>query len=621
MQFHHDGYVTGDPRIQPAAGTGVDRPEKLPDRVDVLVVGAGPAGAVVAAQLSQFPTITTRIIDQRSDRLAVGHADGLQARSFEIFHAFGFADRLASEAHHVTELAFWNPDPADAGRIVRGRVAIDDEYGLSEFPHATVNQARVLDYFTEHMANAPTRMQVDRGHTLVSLRVTEDHEYPVEVGLEHPERGHRIVRACYLVGADGAHSAVRKMLGISFPGDRSNHAWGVLDLLADTDFPDVRKLTMVKSGSGASLMVIPREGGHLFRLYVDLGEVAEGDNRRVRNTPLEVAVAKAQEILHPYTLEVKDVVWYSVYEVGHRLAERFDDGAGGREPRVFIAGDACHTHSAKGGQGMNVSIQDGFNLGWKLGHVLDGRAPASLLATYDTERRAVAKNLIDFDKEWAALMARRSAELADPADIASYYMAAEEFRTGTATQYRSSVAIGPVPGSSAAHGYLVGRRFTFATVQRVSNGNTVRLGRSATADGRWRLYVFADRPGAGTRSSALTRFAAWLTESSASPFAMVPDGATPHAWFDCQLVLQQDHHAVDLAQVPRVFLPRVGPFGLVDRDGVHAALPDPDVFDERGIDRDGAVVVVRPDQHVALVSPLDDPAAVGRFFRGLRVAS
>ena len=81
---------------------------------------------------------------------------------------------------------------------------------------------------------------------------------------------------------------------------------------------------------------------------------------------------------------------------------------GTRTPRVFITGDACHTHSAKAGQGMNVSLQDGFNMGWKLGHVLDGRAPEALLATYSAERQVVAKNLIDFDREWSSLMAARA---------------------------------------------------------------------------------------------------------------------------------------------------------------------------------------------------------------------
>ena len=101
MQFHHHGYVSGDPRVLPAAGTGIDRPDELPDEVDVLIVGTGPAGIVAAAQLSHVPAVTTRIIDRRAGRLEIGQADGIQARSVETFQAFGFAERIIAEAYRI----------------------------------------------------------------------------------------------------------------------------------------------------------------------------------------------------------------------------------------------------------------------------------------------------------------------------------------------------------------------------------------------------------------------------------------------------------------------------------------------------------------------------------------
>ena len=183
MQFHHHGYVSGDPRIRPAAGVGIDRPEELPERVDVLIVGTGPAGIITAAQLSQFPGVTTRIIDRRDGRLEVGQADGIQARSVETFQAFGFADRIINEAYRITEMAFWKPDPDDPLRIVRAARAVDDPSGISEFPHLLVNQARVLDYFTEFMAFAPTRMVPDYGLEFRSLEIADHGEYPVAVRL------------------------------------------------------------------------------------------------------------------------------------------------------------------------------------------------------------------------------------------------------------------------------------------------------------------------------------------------------------------------------------------------------------------------------------------------------
>ncbi len=111
MQFHHHGYVSGDPRVIPAAGTGIDRPQELPDEVDVLIVGSGPAGMLLAAQMSQFPDVTTRIIERRDGRLALGQADGIQPRSVETFQAFGFAPQIVAEAYNIAHMNFWSPDP------------------------------------------------------------------------------------------------------------------------------------------------------------------------------------------------------------------------------------------------------------------------------------------------------------------------------------------------------------------------------------------------------------------------------------------------------------------------------------------------------------------------------
>src|SRR5690606_1030346 len=107
VQFHHHGYVRHDPRVKEAAGTGIDRPADLPDTMDVLIVGAGPAGIVQAAQLTNYPSVSTRIIDSRPGRLEVGRADGLWPRSSETFQAFGFRDRIAEEAMHLREMNFW----------------------------------------------------------------------------------------------------------------------------------------------------------------------------------------------------------------------------------------------------------------------------------------------------------------------------------------------------------------------------------------------------------------------------------------------------------------------------------------------------------------------------------
>ena len=127
-------------------------------------------------------------------------------------------------------------------------------------------------------------------------------------------------------------------------------------------------------------------------------------------------------------------------------------------------GDACHTHSAKAGQGMNVSMQDGFNLGWKLGHVLEGRSPESLLSTYSEERQVVAKNLIDFDKEWSTMMAKKPEEFENPSELEDFYVRTAEFPAGFMTQYEPSMLTAEATHQELATGFPIGKRFKSAPV-------------------------------------------------------------------------------------------------------------------------------------------------------------
>ena len=619
MQFHHHGYVSADPRISAPAGTGIDRPEELPDEVDVLIVGSGPAGMLLAAQMSQFPEVTTRVIERRGGRLVLGQADGIQPRSVETFQAFGFAPRIIAEAYNIAHMNFWSPDPENPQNIIRTGRTEDYAQHIGEFPHLIVNQARVLDYFAEAALIGPGRIAPDYGIEFTGLTVNEDDDYPVTVTLRdaagEAAGRERTVRAKYVVGSDGARSLVRDAIGRKHLGGVSLHAWGVMDVLVNTDFPDWRIKCAINSEAG-NILHIPREGGYLCRMYIDLGEVAEDDKHRVRDTPVEAIITKANQILHPYSLDVKNVAWHSVYEVGHRVTDKFDDVPvdSDRAPRVFLTGDACHTHSAKAGQGMNVSMQDAFNLGWKLGLVLTGRSPESLLSTYSAERQPVAQQLIDFDREWSSLMARKPEEISDPGELADYYLKTSEFPSGFMTQYTPSMVVGAPAHQGLAEGYPVGKRFKSAEVVRVSDGNRVHLGHHAKADGRWRIYAFADAPPAG-EASALADWAEWLSSSPESPLVRyTPAGTDIDSVFDVKVIYQQRFEDVEFARVPETFRPKTGPFGLVDWEKVYAIDPDDDIFGVREIARAGAVVLVRPDQYVAHLLPLTATEELAAFF-------
>ena len=251
----------------------------------------------------------------------------------------------------------------------------DVEDGLSEFPHVVLNQARVHDFYLNVMRRSPTKLEPYYSRRVTAVQpAAADASQRATVTLERVDDQHQgqieTVKARYVVGCDGARSVVRTSIGRELHGDFANHAWGVMDMLGVTDFPDVRCKCLIQSAHEGSMLIIPREGGYLFRLYVELTRLEAGERIASRNITLDELIAKAQRILHPYNLDAKEVPWWSVYDIGQRLTDKFDDvpedEIATRLPSVFIAGDACHTHSPKAGQGMNVSMQDAFNLGWKL---------------------------------------------------------------------------------------------------------------------------------------------------------------------------------------------------------------------------------------------------------------
>jgi phenol 2-monooxygenase len=634
MQFHLNGFSPGDPeiadpaaRIQAPGAAGA-----VPDEVDVLIVGCGPAGLTLAAQLAQFGDIKSCIVEQKPGPLAVGQADGIACRTMEMFHAFGFSERVLKEAYWVNETTFWKPDTRAPEKIVRSGRVQDVEDGLSEFPHVILNQARIHDGFLDVMRKSQARLEPYYSRRLIDLEVdpaasSADHAVTVRLDrLDTANEGKvETIKARYVVGCDGARSTVRKSIGRELHGDSANHAWGVMDVLAVTDFPDIRFKSLIQSARDGSLLIIPREGGYMVRLYVELAKLDVGERVASRNITADDVIAKAQRILKPHTLEAKEIAWWSVYEIGQRLTDKFDDvpeaEIATRLPRIFIAGDACHTHSPKAGQGMNVSMQDAFNLGWKLAAVLRKQCAPDLLHSYSAERQAVAKELIDFDREWAGILASAAkAGGADAAKTQDYFVRHGRYTAGTATHYRASVLTGTTLHQHLAEGLVIGKRFHSAPVIRLGDAKPVHLGHASQADGRFRIYAFAPAGNPAAPGSAIRALCNFLAESRQSPIRKyTPDGADIDGVIDLRAVFQQDHRELAIAEMPPLLLPRKGRYGLLDYEKMFC--PDlksgHDVFTMRGIDRKaGCMVVVRPDQYVAQVLPLNDFGALAAYFDG-----
>ncbi len=640
MQFYLDGYRPGDPFIEDPHPSVAERTGTLPENVDVLIVGCGPAGLVLAAQMANFPDIRTAIIDRKDGPLEVGQADGVACRTVEMFEAFGLAERLVNEAYWVNEVCFWRPDPEDPTRIKRSGRIRDTEEGLSEFPHVIVNQARMLAYLLDHLERSSSKLSPHYGLRVSDIDVDTggSSESPVTVTLQHMKElketgATSTIRAKYVVGCDGSRSATRAAIGRELTGDATNQSWGVMDVLAVTDFPDIRVKCAITSANQGNILIIPREGGYLVRVYIELDEVTDKEMLGNRSVTPEKLAKVANRILHPYTIEIRDVGWWSVYRIGQRICDKFDDvpaeEVATRRPRVFIAGDACHTHSAKAGQGMNVSMADAWNLGWKLGLVLRGGAKPGLLHTYSEERQMVAKQLIDFDREFSEMFSAGSTRPGDadrdgpdPEEFQDYFIAQGRFTAGVATSYAPSMITAETDSQNLAEGFPVGMRFHSAPVLRLADAKPVHLGHVARADGAWRVYIFADRTDPTSQSSRARKLCEFL-ESDASPIErFTPAGAEPDSVIDVRAIFQQDHRDLAVDRMPSVLLPRKGKLGLIDYEKMFC--PDPnvdDIFDLRSVNRDtGCMVVVRPDQYVSHVLPLDGHEALAAFFAGILLA-
>jgi phenol 2-monooxygenase len=636
MQFHLNGFQPGDPDIcDPAERVqSSGAPGSLPTEVDVLIIGCGPAGLNLAAQLSQFPDITTCIVEQKPDRLLLGQADGIACRTMEMFNAYGFAERVLREACWVNETTFWKPDDRQRDTIVRSGRVQDVEDGLSEMPHVVLNQARVHDFFLDVMRRSAAKLEPHYARRVRDVQTDAQAGFAgraVTVTFERLDSAHEgqieTVKARYVVGCDGARSTVRQSIGRELHGDSANHAWGVMDVLAVTDFPDIRFKSLIQSANDGSLLIIPREGGYLVRLYVEFAKLDVGERVANRNISVDDLIAKARRILKPYTLEVKEIPWWSVYEIGQRLCDKFDDvpetEVETRLPRVFIAGDACHTHSPKAGQGMNVSMQDTFNLGWKLASVLRKRCRPSLLHSYSAERQAIAKDLIDFDREWAAILAsaaKAGGEGFDPAKTQSYFIQHGRYTAGTVTRYRPSLITGEASYQHLAEGFAIGTRFHSAPVIRLSDAKPVHLGHVVQADGRFRIFAFAGAEDPTADNSAIRALCKFLSEERESPVRRyTPTHADIDAVIDVRAVFQQGHRELAIEAMPSLLLPAKGRYGLRDYEKMFC--PDlknaQDIFTMRGVDRKaGCMVVVRPDQYVAHVLPLGGHAELAAFFAG-----
>lgn len=630
MQYHLNGFRTGNPSISRVAENTIaghcaksTKNQSRANEVDVLIVGCGPSGLTLAGQLCEFPELTISITERKSGPLSVGQADGIACRSLEMFQSFGFAEKVLREAYFVNEVAFWRPEANGAG-IHRADIIQDVEDDLSEMPHVILNQARVHDFYLEHMHNSAHGLTPEYNRELIEISRNEDADYPLSATFNcvNEQNKTETIKARYIVGCDGARSTVRQFIGQELKGGSARQLWGVMDILAVTNFPDIRKKAAIQSATQGSLLIIPREGGYLVRMYIELDQLHGSERASDKNVTPEMLVERARAILSPHTLDVKELVWWSAYEIGQRVCDEFDNvtnkNRAQKTPDIFIAGDACHTHSPKAGQGMNVGMADSYNLGWKLAAVIRGQASPALLHTYSLERQAKARELIDFDKDMARLFSDKPKNEIDAAQFQQYFKKHARYTAGVETKYEPSIITRNGEDESLAGRLKVGMRFHSEKVIRLADAKPVHLGHTLKSDGRWRFFIFANTADNGQPDKPVARLCEFLAHHANSPIVrFTPVDDDIDSVFDVRAVFQSSHRDLAIESMPSLLRPQKGIYGLVDYEKIFCAdtKHSADIFDSRAIDRaNGALVMVRPDQYIASVLSLDSFTELSHFF-------
>jgi phenol 2-monooxygenase len=426
------------------------------------------------------------------------------------------------------------------------------------------------------------------------------------------------------------------------------------DIIPLTDFPDIRMRCAVHSATSGSLMVIPREN-KLVRLYIQLTSVKpDASNRfdRSQITPKNIIEA-AQKIIAPYKLDYKYCDWWTAYQIGQRVGTNFD-----YKNRVFLAGDAVHTHSPKAGQGMNVSMQDAYNLGWKLGLVVKGIAKPDILKTYQAERRGVAKALIEFDHKFSRLFSGRPAkDVLDEtgvsmSDFKDAFVKGNMFASGLSVDYGASMLVAkpedpaeqgdgtslPVPATTAsiskepdlgtrivsnqelATNIKLGMRFPSYKALNQSSARPVHFQSLLKSDGRFRIVVFAGDVLNPEQKSRLNAFCASL---SASKFL------APHLHSNIHVLTLHSSPRIetellkDFPEVLHTYSEKEGwDYEAVYVDDVSYHEGDGKAYEGYGVNKErGCVVVCRPDQYVGYVGGLDGEGVAGveQYFQGIFV--
>ncbi|KAJ6606070.1 FAD binding domain-containing protein [Mycena vulgaris] len=601
-------------------------PEHPPSCTDVLVIGAGPGGLMTAQALARLG-VKVKVVDRRAPGEAYGYADGLMPRTLEVWKSYGMLEKILGpkgNGMHVMVGYEQNPNGDGLVRCVPNpNVIVPTRYPY-EYTLATETLEGTL---RENLEEAGTQITYCAAPISIDCPGTEGDDSLVKVVLQHglvkasgtyfypgkdvnESTNTEVVHAKYVIGADGSHSWVRRHLKIPMEGDTTDSFWGVTDVVVKTDLPDYRTKCVIQSSAGP-VIIIPREG-EIIRIYVGLSPqeaVRTSDGRLDPSLPTDrvrgLVLGRIQDSLRPYKMEFTEVIWCTVFPVSQLVATKYRV-----LDKVFIVGDACHTHSPKAGQGANASMGDGHNLAWKLALVLRKWAKPSILDTYQDERRKYAQDLIAFDKKLGENLANGTAVgfqefvLNPPGSLLKLISFAPSlihesnmFTSGVGLQYKFGLTKLDLP--SGASKLTAGFRLPPSPLIRLSDWCPMELQDLAPSDGLFKIFIFPGDILVPAEKARLDKFGAALSNSIVSVlterlriYTVLSSAKEKAIWSDVPTIARDWKN---------VFVSEGG-----------------NIYSHLGISPEGAAILLRPDGYISILTTLEIAAReIASFFEEL----
>jgi phenol 2-monooxygenase len=547
---------------------------------------------VTAYQLAKFGNVTVSIIEKhsKSSQDQYGRAITLYPRSVEMLDQLGLADDLAQECFACRSTVSYDP----SGNEIEGR----GWYFMENMKDTVWDFALVLrqkyqeEIFREHLRELGVKLEAPVELIDVSILESATDGFKVSATLRDGASGAISEIKCkYLIGADGGRSFVRRALDIPFNGSTTEDKWVRVDGMVETDMPKNRAYGAIESKTHGNVLWAPLDHGGT---RIGFAFTAERQKEYPEFNEA-AAVAEAIAAVKPFKLSFTQVDWFTVYSVGQRVARHFYV-----KDCIFLAGDACHTHSSGAAQGMNTGIHDAVNLGWKLSLVLRGLASPALLDTYEAERLPNVQKLINYDKDISRLMTMQlplgweGDPNADPNEVLGHVMQeASTFTSGLSIEFAENTF--NVQGSFVSTtGPKPGQRGPDVQLQKPGTFEVTRLHKETPNTAHFYIVVFAGEP----EHTSLPLFA--LSKAVKSSI-FLDDARLPISWL-----------TIPAKSGPSAFeLLGVTPFGKVFYDQKQTA------HVRYGVDvRKGAVVVLRPDGWLATVATLGREAVreLERYF-------